>query len=175
MSGIGVHWYIDQFSPLVALDYTHQKFPDKFILATEATVKVVKIGVWSHAQSYASDILDVSSHVDMPVTVACRRGNGYSGVHQLMLHIAVLVVNIHLAEKLDWMSYKMRVSIVYIRFCIKDSCESNKMRRSIRALLANLGSHLDSHHYILDIAHFQKKKPSQNILYPTGRRDQNKD
>ena len=60
VSGIGIHWYIDQFSPLVALDYTHEEFPDKFILATEATVKVVKIGVWGHAQSYASDILDVS-------------------------------------------------------------------------------------------------------------------
>ena len=71
MSGIGIHWYIDQFSPLVALDYTHQEFPDKFILATEATVKVVKIGVWGHAQSYASDILDVSGCVDLRVTFVC--------------------------------------------------------------------------------------------------------
>ena len=60
VSGIGVHWYIDEFSPLIALDYTHEEFPDMFLLATEATVKVVKIGVWGHAQAYASDILDVS-------------------------------------------------------------------------------------------------------------------
>ncbi|KAK7115929.1 lysosomal acid glucosylceramidase-like [Littorina saxatilis] len=62
VSGIGIHWYVDQFSPLLALDLTHQEFPDKFILATEATVKVVKIGVWDHAQSYASDILDDLNH-----------------------------------------------------------------------------------------------------------------
>ena len=60
ISGIGVHWYIDEVSPLAALDITHAAFPDKFILATEATVKEVVAGVWEHAQSYASDILDVS-------------------------------------------------------------------------------------------------------------------
>ncbi|KAK7486771.1 hypothetical protein BaRGS_00021918 [Batillaria attramentaria] len=62
VSGIGIHWYIDQFSPVIALDYTHEEYPDVFILATEATVKVVKIGVWAHAQSYANDILDDLNH-----------------------------------------------------------------------------------------------------------------
>lgn len=62
VSGIGIHWYIDEFSPVIALDYTHKEFPDVFILATEATVKVVEIGVWEHAQSYANDILDDLNH-----------------------------------------------------------------------------------------------------------------
>ncbi|KAL8563547.1 hypothetical protein ACOMHN_060863 [Nucella lapillus] len=62
VSGIGIHWYIDEFSPVVALDYTHEEYPDTFILATEATVKVVKVGLWDHAQSYASDILDDLNH-----------------------------------------------------------------------------------------------------------------
>lgn len=60
VSGIGVHWYIDEYSPVVALDYTHFEFPDKFLLATEACVKGSQLGVWEHAQMYASDILDVS-------------------------------------------------------------------------------------------------------------------
>lgn len=60
VSGIGVHWYIDEYSPVVALDYTHFEFPDKFLLATEACVKGYQLGVWEHAQMYASDILDVS-------------------------------------------------------------------------------------------------------------------
>jgi hypothetical protein len=36
VSGIAVHWYEDFVTPALALSSTHQKFPDKFILATEA-------------------------------------------------------------------------------------------------------------------------------------------
>lgn len=65
VSGIAVHWYEDFVTPVIALSSTHQKFPDKFILATEAcagsqawdTEKVI-LGSWERAESYAHDILE---------------------------------------------------------------------------------------------------------------------
>ncbi|XP_063434087.1 lysosomal acid glucosylceramidase-like [Mytilus trossulus] len=70
ISGIAVHWYEDFITPTIALSSTHQKFPDKFILATEACAgsilpfgKVI-LGSWERAESYAHDILhDVNNWV----------------------------------------------------------------------------------------------------------------
>jgi glucosylceramidase len=36
IAGVAVHWYSDLFTPPVALNSFHEKFPDHFILATEA-------------------------------------------------------------------------------------------------------------------------------------------
>jgi glucosylceramidase len=38
IDGIAVHWYWDTLFPPSLLDRTHNNFPDKFILATEASV-----------------------------------------------------------------------------------------------------------------------------------------
>ena len=68
VSGIAVHWYEDFVTPALALSSTHQKFPDKFILATEACagffpwdVEKVALGSWERAESYAHDILQVDT------------------------------------------------------------------------------------------------------------------
>ncbi|XP_025078036.1 glucosylceramidase-like [Pomacea canaliculata] len=36
ISGVAVHWYLDTVIPLNVLDFTHDKFPDTFLFATEA-------------------------------------------------------------------------------------------------------------------------------------------
>jgi hypothetical protein len=36
VSGIGVHWYQNFIAPPSVLTTTHEQFPDRFILATEA-------------------------------------------------------------------------------------------------------------------------------------------
>ena len=66
ISGIAVHWYEDFVTPPQALSSTHQMFPDKFILATEACTgsmpwdfQKVILGSWERAESYAHDILQV--------------------------------------------------------------------------------------------------------------------
>mmetsp|Transcript_38666 Transcript_38666/g.61275 ORF Transcript_38666/g.61275 Transcript_38666/m.61275 type:complete len:529 (-) Transcript_38666:63-1649(-) len=62
VSGTGVHWYGPKYYS--ALSEVHNEFPDKFILATEACegyIPVpgnhVKLGDWSRAVSYMSDII----------------------------------------------------------------------------------------------------------------------
>ncbi|KAJ9601521.1 hypothetical protein L9F63_000264 [Diploptera punctata] len=65
IDGIGVHWYWDSWFPACLLGWTHQNFPDKFILATEASVgdkpwdfEKVKIGSWTRGEWYMEDILE---------------------------------------------------------------------------------------------------------------------
>ncbi|XP_013384673.1 glucosylceramidase [Lingula anatina] len=66
VSGIGVHWYLDTewLVPASLLTDTHNLFPDKFILATEACAgsmpwqtKVI-LGSWDRAESYSRDIIE---------------------------------------------------------------------------------------------------------------------
>lgn len=38
IAGIGVHWYLDFIYPATIIDRVHEKFPDKFILMTEASI-----------------------------------------------------------------------------------------------------------------------------------------
>ncbi|PNF36457.1 hypothetical protein B7P43_G15864 [Cryptotermes secundus] len=66
IDGIAVHWYWDSLFPPSLLDRTHNNFPDKFILATEACVgdkpwefDKVKLGSWSRGEWYMEDILQV--------------------------------------------------------------------------------------------------------------------
>lgn len=58
-AGTAIHWY--SHSPHELLDEPHDKYPDKFILATEACSGPVMIGHWDLAESYADDILGVSA------------------------------------------------------------------------------------------------------------------
>ncbi|XP_033750563.1 lysosomal acid glucosylceramidase-like [Pecten maximus] len=65
VSGIAVHWYQDFVVPANALASTHEKFPDKFILATEACLgsmpwdgRHVQLGSWYRGELYAHDIIE---------------------------------------------------------------------------------------------------------------------
>ncbi|KYN23063.1 Glucosylceramidase [Trachymyrmex cornetzi] len=68
-SGTAVHWYTDEmFSPL-RLSILHDKYPDKFILMTEACTgsspfdkEKVILGSWDRGQQYALNIIENLSH-----------------------------------------------------------------------------------------------------------------
>ena len=71
VSGIAVHWYEDFITPSLALSSTHKKFPDKFLLATEACagsmpwdIPKVALGSWKRGEDYAHDIIQVRLTVD---------------------------------------------------------------------------------------------------------------
>jgi glucosylceramidase len=66
VAGVAVHWYQDFIAPTVALSSTHKKFPEKFILATEACsgampwdIPKVALGSWKRGEDYAHDIIQV--------------------------------------------------------------------------------------------------------------------
>jgi len=56
VAGVGVHWYSgDHFSAVAAV---HRRFPDKFILGTEACIEGgVELGRWDQGERYAHDII----------------------------------------------------------------------------------------------------------------------
>ncbi|KAL1469848.1 hypothetical protein MTO96_040832 [Rhipicephalus appendiculatus] len=63
------HWYKNKFVGPSVLEHVRQRFPEKFILATEAcagyeitTVNKVKLGSWDRAERYASDIIEDLNH-----------------------------------------------------------------------------------------------------------------
>lgn len=63
VSGIGVHWYQNFIAPPSVLTTTHEMFPDRFILATEACEgtfpkETVVLGAWDRLESYATDIIE---------------------------------------------------------------------------------------------------------------------
>nr|XP_031838819.1 lysosomal acid glucosylceramidase-like [Nomia melanderi] len=68
-AGTAVHWYEDSNTPATVLDWTHDSFPDKIILLTEAslvprtwgTPKVVS-EIWKRAEMYASSIIEYMNH-----------------------------------------------------------------------------------------------------------------
>ena len=58
VAGIGLHWYGDPYAPSSLLTRTHNKYPDKFILGTEATnVGKPLLGNWERGEKYLSSIL----------------------------------------------------------------------------------------------------------------------
>lgn len=66
IAGIGVHWYWDHVAPTILLDKTHDAFPDKFILSTEACFTkqlwektVVHLGSWDRGEQYAESVIEV--------------------------------------------------------------------------------------------------------------------
>ncbi|KOC59952.1 Glucosylceramidase, partial [Habropoda laboriosa] len=67
-AGIAVHWYTDDFIPSTVLDLTHNSFPNKFIMLTEACTGTgiefpkVDLGSWSRGQRYILSIIDYLNH-----------------------------------------------------------------------------------------------------------------
>lgn len=66
-SGIALHWYGDIFPPSI-LTTTHNKYPDKFLMLTEACTgtnpfepKVI-LGSWNRGEQYILDIIQNLSH-----------------------------------------------------------------------------------------------------------------
>ncbi|XP_064474562.1 lysosomal acid glucosylceramidase-like isoform X1 [Ornithodoros turicata] len=69
VSGTAVHWYGDDVTSPWILDNAHSRFPNKFILATEACEgyqvfikEKVSLGNWNRAETYAFDIIQDLSH-----------------------------------------------------------------------------------------------------------------
>ncbi|XP_076762752.1 lysosomal acid glucosylceramidase-like [Xylocopa sonorina] len=67
IAGIAVHIYSDFLAPAQLLDLTHNEFPDKFILMTEASlgsaslIKVI-LGSWKRGETYMNSILQYLNH-----------------------------------------------------------------------------------------------------------------
>jgi glucosylceramidase len=65
IDGIAIHWYTDDIFPAYLLSETHEHFPEKFILATEASnmpqfgQKPVVLGSWQRGENYSDDIMKV--------------------------------------------------------------------------------------------------------------------
>ncbi|XP_043259521.1 lysosomal acid glucosylceramidase-like isoform X2 [Colletes gigas] len=69
VAGTAVHWYTDAFVSSMVLDLTHDQFPDKFILMTEACTgsglldfPKVNLGAWDRGQQYILSIIDYINH-----------------------------------------------------------------------------------------------------------------
>ena len=70
VSGIGVHWYVDEVFPVpFALDQAHEEFPDKFLLYTEACtgdrpweLEKVMLGDWNRGERYINNIIEDLNH-----------------------------------------------------------------------------------------------------------------
>ena len=69
VSGVGVHWYVDDLGLAFALDQFHEEFPDKFILYTEAcniptqwNPNQVALGDWNRGEKYFSVIIENLNH-----------------------------------------------------------------------------------------------------------------
>ncbi|XP_044264190.1 putative glucosylceramidase 4 [Tribolium madens] len=88
IDGIAVHWYYDSVFPASLLKQTHDNFPEKFLLATEAcrgeklSEKDVSLGSWERGESYAFDIIEdvtnwVSGWVDWNMALDLKGGPTY--------------------------------------------------------------------------------------------------
>ncbi|KAL9986686.1 hypothetical protein ACROYT_G000862 [Oculina patagonica] len=68
LSGIAVHWYNEEATNPDVLTATHKKFPNHFILMTEACtgnnieVKGVHLGQWTRGSNYSHSIIENLSH-----------------------------------------------------------------------------------------------------------------
>lgn len=67
VSGIAFHWYANSISPPEVLDKVLEKYPDYFLLNTEACEgsnpfnnEKVSLGNWDRAESYSYDIIKVA-------------------------------------------------------------------------------------------------------------------
>lgn len=65
VDGLAVHWYWDEFIPPTLLNDHHNKYPDKLIFNTEASVgdkpwesSTPVLGSWSRAESYISAVME---------------------------------------------------------------------------------------------------------------------
>ncbi|XP_076620991.1 lysosomal acid glucosylceramidase-like [Colletes latitarsis] len=68
IAGIASHWYVDALVPTSVLDRTHDDFPDKFLIMTEASLgsgeplTPVILGSWSRGEKYFLSILEYMNH-----------------------------------------------------------------------------------------------------------------
>ncbi|CAG9791613.1 unnamed protein product [Diatraea saccharalis] len=69
IDGVALHFYSDKFIPADILSLVYDKYPDKFLLATEACEGVsdkdgqfVLLGSWDRAVSYITDIMEDLNH-----------------------------------------------------------------------------------------------------------------
>ncbi|XP_035743367.1 lysosomal acid glucosylceramidase-like [Vespa mandarinia] len=67
--GIAIHWYTDEFISPSLLDITHNKYPNKFLLLTEACVgsqpndnPKVQLGSWKRGEDYLLNIIQNLRH-----------------------------------------------------------------------------------------------------------------
>ncbi|RZC36652.1 glucosylceramidase-like, partial [Asbolus verrucosus] len=88
IDGIAVHWYVDLFIPASVLTETHDKYPEKFILSTEACngiqlgVGPVVLGSWERGELYSIDIIEdmlnwVEGWVDWNMVLDVTGGPNY--------------------------------------------------------------------------------------------------
>ncbi|KAK5649057.1 hypothetical protein RI129_003949 [Pyrocoelia pectoralis] len=88
IDGFGLHYYLNTFYPKKWLTETHDIYPDKFILATEACEGYntreprVKLGDWGRAENYAADIISdmnnwVSGWIDWNMALDLTGGPTY--------------------------------------------------------------------------------------------------
>lgn len=69
IDGLALHYYADFYTPASMMSNFAEKYPDKFIIATEAcegsypweTQKVI-FGSWKRAENYISDIMEDLNH-----------------------------------------------------------------------------------------------------------------
>ncbi|XP_076179658.1 lysosomal acid glucosylceramidase-like [Ptiloglossa arizonensis] len=66
--GTGVHWYFHN-KPITVLDQTHEEFPEKFLLMTEASIidpiwgtANYSLKAWNHGEQYILSILEYMNH-----------------------------------------------------------------------------------------------------------------
>ncbi|XP_068893830.1 lysosomal acid glucosylceramidase-like isoform X2 [Tenebrio molitor] len=89
VDGIAVHWYYDTTFPPSLLRKTHENFPEKFVLATEACLgnkpgqKDVDLGSWQRGERYAANIIEDVNHwitgwVDWNMALNLKGGPTYS-------------------------------------------------------------------------------------------------
>lgn len=69
IDGIAVHWYLDTVISADVLDRVHEKYPNKFVMLTEASNSFrsteypkVKLGYWKDAEDYVLDIIENMRH-----------------------------------------------------------------------------------------------------------------
>jgi glucosylceramidase len=92
LDGFAVHWYADKFVPAKMLDDTAALFPDKLIIATEASsgdkpwdIHKPTLGSWGRFEDYVLDIMEdmnhfVSAWVDWNLILDEEGGPNYAKV-----------------------------------------------------------------------------------------------
>lgn len=69
VAGIAVHWYFDEIIPASVLTKTHDNYPEKFLIMTEACtgtlpwdISPVLLGSWKRGEMYILDIIENLTH-----------------------------------------------------------------------------------------------------------------
>nr|CAI5838242.1 unnamed protein product [Callosobruchus analis] len=81
VDGIAVHWYEEGVAPSLSLSETHQKFPEKFLLATEASIGAMSrtkvcLGCWQRGEEYGGPTV-TENFLDAPIIVNPEAGEFY--------------------------------------------------------------------------------------------------